>query len=129
MDQDMKRMQRDFGEVLGLRDTEAQTMAAIVKECARTYGMVLGTTGAVGMAGAGSVLVPGIGAVPGWLAGFAGGFVGGTLMCTVARRGAVIEALKRSMSDARGGRVSDTQAMSALREELFRLSAHRQRSA
>jgi len=40
----------------------------------------------VGLASAkvGAVAIPGVGAVPGWVAGMLAGFLSGTVMCTIA---------------------------------------------
>ena len=122
MADDFRQMQREFGEVVGLRDTEAQTLAAIVKECMAGPGLAMGGAGAVGMAGAGSVAIPVIGAVPGWLAGFAAGMAAGTFMCTMARRGAVVEQLKQSMEFSGLSRPDEATALTLLRQELFRRS-------
>jgi hypothetical protein len=111
---------RDLAELLNLREDEAETLKAVLSHCSKV-GIGLGGTGAVGMAGAGTIIVPGVGAVPGWIVGFAAGWASGTLMCTMAHRGLVIEALKQIIGEARNTAVDDSQAVALLRTELDRL--------
>ena len=122
MPDDMRQMQLKLAAILGLRNSESQTMWAIARECAATKGAAMGAAGAVGMAGAGAVMVPGIGSVPGWLAGFAAGWVAGTFMCTVATRTLVIEALKDSIEFSGMSRPDEATALAMLRGELFRMT-------
>lgn len=110
---------RSLTSILNLRDTEAETLIAVINHCAR-IGIATGGAGAVGMAGAGSVIVPGVGAVPGWLIGFAAGWAGGTAICTMAHRGVVVEGLKQLLSNAKRSPVSESQALAALKSELSR---------
>ncbi|WP_205749010.1 hypothetical protein [Frigidibacter oleivorans] len=116
-----RQMQRELGTLLGLEQTEARTLAAIIRHCALKGGIPLGGAGAVGMAGAGTVVIPVVGAVPGWLAGFAAGFVGGTLMCTLAQRGVVVQSLKQTLSSVSGRSPSETDALVQLRQTLARV--------
>ena len=110
---------RSLTAILNLRDSEAETLRAVINHCAK-FGVATGGAGAVAMAGAGSVVVPGVGAVPGWLVGFAAGWAGGTAVCTMAHRGLVIEALKQTVSSAKRTPVSESQALMALKTELSR---------
>lgn len=118
---DERELQREYSKLLGLHGTELETMTAIIRHCAVKGGMPLGAVGGVGMASAGSVAVPGVGAVPGWLVGFAAGFASGTLMCTMAQRGVVIEALKRLLSTNEHDVRSERDALNALHLTLSRL--------
>lgn len=63
---------------------EQETVWKIAQRCARTTGMATAGAGLIAGAGAGTVTIPGIGAIPGALAGFLAGLVGGTAMCTIA---------------------------------------------
>ena len=110
-----------LAELLNLRSTEAATLKAVLKHCSKV-GTALGAGAGVATAGAGSIIVPGVGAVPGWLVGFAAGFVSGTAMCTMAHRGFVIEALKQTLSDAGKPAGGDGAALALLRSELDRLA-------
>lgn len=113
-------MQRRLSEVLGLHGTELETMMAVLRHCSQ-FGLATGGAGAVGGASAGSVTVPVVGAVPGWLIGFAAGFAGGTLVCSLAQRGLVIEALKGFLS-AKGETVrSERDALHTLHVTLSKL--------
>lgn len=109
-----------LAELLNLRSSEAETMGAVLRHCAE-FGVALGGGAAVVTAGAGTIIVPGLGAVPGWLAGFAAGWASGTLACTMANRGIVIEALKQTLSDAGRPAADEGQAIARLRGELDRL--------
>ena len=123
-DDDFRALQKNFTSVLGLNDSEAETMRAILRHCMIKGGLPLGGFAGVAIAGAGAVVVPGLGAVPGWLAGFAAGFASGTLMCTMAHRGAVIEALKQTLSqNALPGRPSQGSEIMQLRAALAQVSA------
>jgi len=55
------------------------------KYCAKVTGIPMGGAAAVALAGAGSVTIPVVGAVPGYVAGFLAGALGGTVVCTVSR--------------------------------------------
>ena len=118
---DETEMQNALSRLLGLHGTELLSMMAILRHCAVKGGVPLGAVGAVGMSGAGAVALPGLGAVPGWLAGFGAGFVSGTLMCSMAQRGVVIEALKRSLSAAGLPVRSEREALDALHAALAKL--------
>jgi hypothetical protein len=68
--------------IISYRDQE--TLWSIAKRCARTSGVPMGAGLAVATASAGAVTIPGIGAVPGAVAGFLAGLASGTMMCTAA---------------------------------------------
>ncbi|HYD77452.1 hypothetical protein [Ramlibacter sp.] len=63
---------------------EHESLWSIAKRCAVTTGVPMGGGGAAMMASAGTVMVPGVGAVPGAVAGFLAGLAAGTAMCTAA---------------------------------------------
>lgn len=79
---------------------EQETIWHVAQRCARSTGVSVAGAGVVAGAAAGSVTVPGVGAVPGALAGFLAGLVGGTAMCTIAN--ASLRAQRRDL--ARGAR-------------------------
>jgi hypothetical protein len=118
---------RTLTTILNLRDTEAETLRAVLNHCSK-FGVATGGAAAVGMAGAGSVMVPGVGAVRGWIVGFAAGWAGGTVMCTMAHRGLVIESLKQTLSSAKRVPVTESQAVVALKTELGRTRPYTSRS-
>lgn len=60
---------------------EQETLWRMAKRCARTLGAVGAGSGVVWGASAGSVVVPGFGAIPGSAAGALVGFLSGTLGC------------------------------------------------
>ena len=107
---DEREMQRFLGQGLGLHGSESETMVAVIRRCALMGGLPLGATGAWGMIGTGP---------HGWLIGFAAGFVSGTLICTMAQRGVVIEALKQTVGQTRRRPVSESEALTALRGALL----------
>lgn len=64
--------------------SEQDTLWSIAGKCAKTVGLPMGAgVGLVGMQ-AGTVTIPGVGAVPGAVAGFLAGLAAGTAMCTAA---------------------------------------------
>lgn len=65
------------------RPDEIAYLFEVAKSCARLSGLPLGAAMGAATAGVGSVIVPGIGSVPGWLVGVMAGFFSGTIMCTV----------------------------------------------
>lgn len=69
--------------VKGVSDEDLVLLWRVAKDCSRTMGMQFAAGGAAAGAAAGSMTIPGIGAVPGWLVGAAAGWVGGTAVCTV----------------------------------------------
>lgn len=115
-----KETLKALGEMLNLHDSEAKTMAAVLRHCSK-FGMTTGGGIAVATAGVGAVMVPGVGSVPGWLVGFASGFAGGTLVCTIAHRGIVVEGLKRLMSEGGEEVGGEGAAVFRLRTTLARL--------
>jgi len=60
------------------------TLWNIAQKCARTAGVPAAGAGLVLGMGAGSVTIPGIGAVPGAVAGMLAGLAAGTAACTAA---------------------------------------------
>lgn len=64
---------------------DVKYLFSVAKQCAKTFGVASGLTAGTMMAGAGSVTIPGVGAVPGYVAGFLAGMVGGTAICTLQR--------------------------------------------
>jgi hypothetical protein len=62
---------------------EQETVWDIVKRCKHVGGTVGAAVGAA-TATAGSVVVPGVGALPGWFAGALAGYAYGTFACTLA---------------------------------------------
>lgn len=61
---------------------EHESLWSIARRCAGTMGVPMGGAGLVMGAGAGTVTIPGVGAVPGAVAGFLAGFVAGTVTCS-----------------------------------------------
>jgi hypothetical protein len=84
----MSEMTQDFRRellVLGIiRYDEHETLWKIAKRCAGQAGVPMGGGLAVAAAGAGAVVIPGVGAIPGYLAGFLAGLAGGSMACTAA---------------------------------------------
>jgi hypothetical protein len=109
MAMDEREMQRFLGQGLGLHGSEAETMMAVIRRCAVMGGLPLGATGAYGLAATGP---------HGWLIGFAAGFASGTLICTMAQRGVVVEALKQTIGHNRRRPVSEPEALAELRRAL-----------
>jgi hypothetical protein len=64
--------------------SDQDSLYSIAKKCAATIGITVGGAGAVFGAGMGTVTVPGVGAVPGGVAGFLAGLIAGTTTCTAA---------------------------------------------
>jgi hypothetical protein len=60
---------------------EHETLWKIAKRCARTTGITVAIPTAMAGAAMGSISIPGVGAVPGVVAGALAGFVGGTTQC------------------------------------------------
>ena len=65
--------------------SDVKYLLQAAKSCARTLGLASGASAGVALAGVGSVTIPGVGAVPGYVAGFLAGLVGGTAVCTIQR--------------------------------------------
>ncbi|MGV7207200.1 hypothetical protein ACLB1G_05030 [Oxalobacteraceae bacterium A2-2] len=63
---------------------EQETLWDIGKRCAGTIGMSTGAGVGLVTMNVGGVTIPGIGVVPGAIAGFLAGMVGGTAACTMA---------------------------------------------
>lgn len=59
---------------------ETETLYDIAKRCSR-LGVAMGAGVGYASAGAGAVVVPGVGAVPGYLVGFLAGMATGTAAC------------------------------------------------
>lgn len=62
---------------------EQETLFQIAKRCARTTGIPTAAAGGLLAMNAGTVIIPGIGAVPGYVAGALAGLFAGTLSCTM----------------------------------------------
>jgi hypothetical protein len=81
---------------------EQETLWDITQRCARHAGVPMGGATAVAMASVGSVAIPGVGAVPGWLLGFLVGAASGTTMCVIMNYG-VRDEIVQLIRDARHG--------------------------
>ncbi|MCB9397674.1 MAG: hypothetical protein H6510_07665 [Acidobacteria bacterium] len=57
----------------------------VAKKCALIGGLPLGGAAAKMTMASGTILVPGVGALPGWFVGAMAGFLTGTAMCMVAQ--------------------------------------------
>lgn len=66
---------------------EHATLLDVAKRCARISGLPMASAVGVVGAKAGSVTVPGVGAVPGWVAGVLAGLITGTGMCLSVQYG------------------------------------------
>jgi len=99
---DNEEMTDDFRrQLLGMgivRYDEQATLWDAARHCARTMGVPLAGGFAVVGAGAGSVTVPVLGAVPGYVAGMLAGFVLGTGACMAVNQG-LIDDLKRLLDN------------------------------
>jgi|GEM_PF-2241780 len=62
---------------------EQETLWQIARRCARTTGVTVAVPAALAGAAMGSVTVPGVGAVPGVVAGALAGFFSGTTQCVM----------------------------------------------
>lgn len=92
-------MLTQHGIMLSLSDQE--NFLDIAGRCFRHAGIRMG--GGVGLmtSGAGAVMVPGVGAVPGWLLGFIAGAISGTGMCVMMNYG-MREEIVKLVREARG---------------------------
>lgn len=72
-------------ELIGYSPSKVKFLWNTAKHCYKTLGIPMGVATGLATAGAGSVAIPGVGAVPGWVAGFLAGAVSGTTMCTIAK--------------------------------------------
>jgi hypothetical protein len=63
--------------------SEETRLYEIALRCSRTVGFATGVAAATYLAGVGMVAVPGVGSIPGALAGFLAGMVKGTAVCTM----------------------------------------------
>jgi hypothetical protein len=62
---------------------EQETLWSIAQRCARTAGIPMAGFGFVALANVGTVMVPGVGALPGAVAGALAGLAGGTISCVM----------------------------------------------
>lgn len=72
-------------ELIGYSPSQLRFLWNTAKQCYRTLGIPMGVATGLATAGAGSVAIPGVGAIPGWVAGFLAGAASGTVMCTIAK--------------------------------------------
>lgn len=72
-------------ELIGYSHSQKLFLWNTAKQCFKMAGIPMGTGIGYMTAGAGSVTIPGIGAIPGWVAGFLAGAISGTVMCTIAK--------------------------------------------
>ncbi len=66
-----------------ISDADMYRLYEVAKNCSRTLGMKFAAGGAAAGTMAGSMTIPGVGAVPGYLVGAAAGWIGGTAVCTL----------------------------------------------
>lgn len=64
-----------------VRLDEQDTLWTIAKHCAKATGVPMAVTGALFMSKVTTVTVPGVGTIPGAVAGFLAGLASGTAMC------------------------------------------------
>ena len=65
---------------------EQETLFDIAHRCARTAGIPMAGFGFVALSSAGSVVVPGVGALPGAVVGALAGLAGGTVSCVMLNK-------------------------------------------